>query len=168
MRIATLHWWVVTSHPTAGLKPSPVCLPGRRSPFRTRWPKRPMADPPMSTTTSSSSRTSDCLPTTSAAGCRARSRPGARRCWPSLRMGIRSASASVLGPRTWRPRPVWRLPRPYRGRGYGPRVTVAWAEAIWASGRVPLYSTSWDNKASLAVARKLGLAAYASGWSLSD
>ncbi|MXZ22396.1 MAG: GNAT family N-acetyltransferase, partial [Caldilineaceae bacterium SB0665_bin_25] len=33
-------------------------------------------------------------------------------------------------------------------------------------GRVPLYSTSWENGASLAVARKLGLVAYASGWSL--
>ncbi len=56
----------------------------------------------------------------------------------------------------------------YRGRGYGPRVTAAWAEAIRASGRIPLYSTSWDNAASLAVARKLGLAAYASSWSVSD
>lgn len=56
----------------------------------------------------------------------------------------------------------------FRGRGFGPRVTAAWALAIRASGRIPLYSTSWTNIASLAVARKLGLAAYASGWSLSD
>lgn len=56
----------------------------------------------------------------------------------------------------------------YRGCGYGPRVTAAWAEAIRASGRLPFYSTSWDNAASLAVARKLGLVAYASSWSLSD
>lgn len=52
----------------------------------------------------------------------------------------------------------------YRGRGYGPRVTAAWAMAIRASGRIPLYSTSWTNNASLAVARKVGLAAYASAW----
>ena len=45
----------------------------------------------------------------------------------------------------------------FRGRGLGPRVTAAWALAIRASGRGPLYSTSWSNHASLAVARKLGL-----------
>jgi hypothetical protein len=57
---------------------------------------------------------------------------------------------------------------PYRGRGYAPRVTAAWALAIRKSGRIPLYSTSWTNDASLAVARKLGLVAYASSWGLSD
>ena len=56
----------------------------------------------------------------------------------------------------------------FRGRGLGPRVTAAWALAIRDSGRGPLYSTSWSNHASLAVARKLGLIAYASTWSLSD
>lgn len=56
----------------------------------------------------------------------------------------------------------------YRGRGYGPRVTAAWALAIRTSGRIPLYSTSWTNHASLAVARKLNLVAYASDWGLSD
>ena len=55
----------------------------------------------------------------------------------------------------------------FRGRGLAPRVTAAWALAIRASGRVPLYSTSWDNNASLTVARKLGLVAYASCWSIS-
>ena len=55
----------------------------------------------------------------------------------------------------------------YRGRGFAPRVTAAWALAIQASGRVPLYSTSWSNHASLAVARKLGLVTYASTWSIS-
>ena len=54
----------------------------------------------------------------------------------------------------------------FRGRGFGPQVTAAWALAVRASGRVPLYSTSWENGASLAVARKLGLVAYACGWSL--
>jgi hypothetical protein len=56
----------------------------------------------------------------------------------------------------------------FRGREYAPRVTAAWALAIRASGRVPLYSTSWTNDASLSVARKLGLIAYASHWSLLD
>ena len=54
----------------------------------------------------------------------------------------------------------------FRGRGLGPHVTAAWALAIRASGRVPLYSTSWSNDASLAVARKLGLVAYASAWNI--
>lgn len=55
----------------------------------------------------------------------------------------------------------------YRRRGFGARVTVAWALAIRASGRIPLYSTAWTNAASLAVARKLALKAYASDWSIS-
>jgi hypothetical protein len=56
----------------------------------------------------------------------------------------------------------------FRGRGFGPQVTAAWAAAIRASGRVPLYSTAWANDASLSLARKLGLIAYANIWSLSD
>ena len=54
----------------------------------------------------------------------------------------------------------------FRGRGLGTQVTAAWAMAVRASGRVPLYSASWANGASLAVARKLGLVVYACGWSL--
>jgi len=56
--------------------------------------------------------------------------------------------------------------RAFRGRGFAPRVTAAWAAAIRASGRTPLYSTSWNNQGSLAVARKLGLTQYANDWSL--
>lgn len=56
----------------------------------------------------------------------------------------------------------------YRGRGYGSRVTAAWALAVRNSGRVPLYSTTWSNKASLAVARKLNLMMYANSWALVD
>jgi len=33
----------------------------------------------------------------------------------------------------------------FRGRGFGPRVTAAWAWAIRATGRIPLYSTAWTN-----------------------
>lgn len=54
----------------------------------------------------------------------------------------------------------------YRGRGYAGRVTSAWALAMRASGRIPLYSTSWTNTASLGVASKLGLVAYANTWSI--
>jgi len=45
----------------------------------------------------------------------------------------------------------------FRGRGCAPRVVAAWAHAIRSMGRIPLYSTSWENAASRAVARKLGL-----------
>jgi GNAT acetyltransferase len=55
----------------------------------------------------------------------------------------------------------------FRGRGFAPHATAAWARAIRATGRTPLYSTSWSNPASLAVARKLRLMHYASHWSLS-
>ena len=57
---------------------------------------------------------------------------------------------------------------PYRGRGFALRVTAAWALAVRASGRIPLYSTSWTNQASLAVARKLRLVPYANSWNISD
>lgn len=45
----------------------------------------------------------------------------------------------------------------FRGRGLAPRVVAAWAEALRAQGWLPLYSTSWENRASRAVARKLRL-----------
>jgi hypothetical protein len=57
---------------------------------------------------------------------------------------------------------------PFRRRGFGARVTAAWALSILASGRLPLYSTSWSNEPSLAVARKLRLEMCANDWSLSD
>jgi hypothetical protein len=57
---------------------------------------------------------------------------------------------------------------PYRGRGLALHVTAAWAELLRAGGRVPLYSTQWTNRASLAVARKLGLSMYAGTWLLAD
>jgi hypothetical protein len=56
----------------------------------------------------------------------------------------------------------------YRGRGFGSRVTTAWAMAVRAVGRVPLYSAAWSNEPSLAVARKLGLTAHAAFWSVSE
>lgn len=54
----------------------------------------------------------------------------------------------------------------YRGRGHAHAVVAAWAHAIRASGRIPLYSTSWDNLASRAVARKLRLVQYGTDLSL--
>jgi GNAT superfamily N-acetyltransferase len=54
----------------------------------------------------------------------------------------------------------------YRGRGFGVAVVSAWRVAVESEGRMPLYSTWWDNAASLGVARRLGLVAYAETLSL--
>ena len=48
----------------------------------------------------------------------------------------------------------------HRRRGYATSVVAAWALAVRALNRVPLYSTSWDNIASQSVARRLGLVQY--------
>lgn len=71
----------------------------------------------------------------------------ARRCETAVEAGLETAKA-------------------FRGRGYGPRVTAAWALAIRAGGQIPLYSTAWNNYPSLAVAHKLGLVAYAGAWAI--
>jgi len=55
---------------------------------------------------------------------------------------------------------------PYRRRGYATAVVAGWAHAIRATGRIPLYSTAWDNLASQAVARRLGLVQYGTDLSL--
>lgn len=45
----------------------------------------------------------------------------------------------------------------FRRRGHAARAVVAWARTVRAMGVVPLYSTSWDNEASLALSKSLGL-----------
>ncbi|MDA0352335.1 MAG: GNAT family N-acetyltransferase [Chloroflexi bacterium] len=47
-----------------------------------------------------------------------------------------------------------------RGRGYAVEVVAAWAQAMRAAGRLPMYSTQWDNAASRRVAAKLRLELY--------
>lgn len=54
----------------------------------------------------------------------------------------------------------------FRGQGLAAAVVHAWRVAIERSGRTPLYSTSYDNAASQAVARRLGLLQYAETLSL--
>jgi len=44
----------------------------------------------------------------------------------------------------------------FQRRGYAKRVVAAWASAVYGQGRLPLYSTWWENEASRAVAAGLG------------
>ena len=50
----------------------------------------------------------------------------------------------------------------FRGRGHAAAAVIAWAAAVRALGRIPLYSTSWQNMASRALAQKLGLVRFGS------
>jgi hypothetical protein len=45
----------------------------------------------------------------------------------------------------------------FRGRGHAARAVRAWARAVRELGRTPLYSTSWENERSRALAKKLSL-----------
>ena len=45
----------------------------------------------------------------------------------------------------------------FRGKGYATIAAAAWIDAVRRSGLTPLYSTSWQNTASRALARRLGL-----------
>lgn len=47
-----------------------------------------------------------------------------------------------------------------RGRGHAVAVVSRWAHAVRDLGRLPLYSTTWENLASRRVAAKLGLEQY--------
>jgi GNAT acetyltransferase len=50
----------------------------------------------------------------------------------------------------------------FRRCGYAAAAATEWARAVREEGRVPLYSTSWKNEASRALARKLGLLPFGS------
>ena len=54
----------------------------------------------------------------------------------------------------------------FRGRGFAPAVVAAWAHTVRLEGRIPLYSTSWNNLASQSVARKLSLVLYGADLSI--
>jgi len=54
----------------------------------------------------------------------------------------------------------------HRGRGYGLAVTAHWAQQVQLSGRLALYSTWWENTASLALVRRLGGQLYAEDFHL--
>jgi hypothetical protein len=48
----------------------------------------------------------------------------------------------------------------FRGKGYAKDVVAGWAGCVQSMGALPLYSTSWENTASQAVAKKLHLVAF--------
>ena len=48
----------------------------------------------------------------------------------------------------------------FRGKGYAKDVVAGWARLVQSMGALPLYSTSWENTASQAVAKKLHLVPY--------
>ncbi|MGH7695115.1 MAG: GNAT family N-acetyltransferase [Gemmatimonadaceae bacterium] len=52
--------------------------------------------------------------------------------------------------------------RDFRQRGHATRAVNAWARAVRELDRVPLYSTSWNNTASRALANRLGLIQFGS------
>jgi RimJ/RimL family protein N-acetyltransferase len=55
-------------------------------------------------------------------------------------------------------------PAEHRGRGYAPIAVAAWARRVQAQGKLALYSTSWENRASQRVAAKLGGRLYGEDW----
>ncbi len=48
----------------------------------------------------------------------------------------------------------------HRGRGLGLALVADWAARVCEAGALPLYSTSWSNRASCALAARLGLVPY--------
>ncbi|MEQ8858184.1 MAG: GNAT family N-acetyltransferase [Pseudomonadales bacterium] len=50
----------------------------------------------------------------------------------------------------------------YRRQGHAAAAVAAWAQELRRGGIMPLYSTSWNNLASQAVARRVGFQAF--GW----
>lgn len=54
----------------------------------------------------------------------------------------------------------------FRGKGYAQEAVIEWARRVQAAGAIPMYSTSWDNLASQAVARKLRLYCYGADFHL--
>lgn len=52
----------------------------------------------------------------------------------------------------------------HRGRGLATAAVACWARAVQRSGRLALYSTAWENRASLRVAQRLAARIYGENW----
>lgn len=55
----------------------------------------------------------------------------------------------------------------FRNRGLATAAVACWAQAVRSGGRLALYSSSWENSASLAVARRLSARPYGENWHVS-
>jgi hypothetical protein len=53
---------------------------------------------------------------------------------------------------------------PFRDLGLATAAVACWARAVQRTGRFALYSTSWENQASLAIARRLSARLYGEDW----
>jgi len=53
---------------------------------------------------------------------------------------------------------------PFRGQGLATAAVACWGRAVQRSGRLALYSTSWENQASRQVARRLSARLYGENW----
>lgn len=53
---------------------------------------------------------------------------------------------------------------PFGNRGLATAAVARWARAVQRTGRLALYSTSWENTASLGVARRLSARLYGEDW----
>jgi hypothetical protein len=77
-------------------------------------------------------------------------------CWGVIEEGrVVSLCASVRITGAAHEAGVETLP-PFRRKGYAADAVAGWAAAVRRTGAMPLYSTSWDNAASRAVAARLG------------
>jgi hypothetical protein len=56
---------------------------------------------------------------------------------------------------------------PFRRRGLATAAVACWARAVQRSGRLALYSTTWENAASQGLARRLAARRYGDTWQVS-
>lgn len=56
---------------------------------------------------------------------------------------------------------------PFRGKGLAASCVLGWADKIARSGRIPFYSTSFENKSSVALAKRLNLVQFGTDFHLS-
>lgn len=54
----------------------------------------------------------------------------------------------------------------FRGLGHASRAVSAWAHSVRRAGAMPIYSTSWDNTASQAIAAKLNFELFGTNFSV--
>ena len=96
-----------------------------------------------------------------------------------MRAGVRGGRATAVAFDDGRPAAICHAPRglaahaaeagvetlpPFRRRGLATAAVACWARAVQRTGRLALYSTTWDNAAWRGVARRLNALLYAEDW----